>query len=64
MLGIILGVKKFADYENMIAEWISRNLRVVLNGALSLTYGNRAWQGAAGWAGLGTGHCGTKAARR
>ena len=29
MLGIILGVKQYADYENMIAEWISRRLGVV-----------------------------------
>ena len=30
MLGIIQEVKQYADYENMIAEWISRRLRVVL----------------------------------
>ena len=29
MLGIILGVKQYANYENMIAEWISRRLEVV-----------------------------------
>ena len=28
MFGIILGVKKYADYENMIAEWIPRRLGV------------------------------------
>ena len=30
MLGIILGVKQYADYEKMITEWIPRRLRVVL----------------------------------
>ena len=29
MLGIILGVKQYADYENIIAESISRRLGVV-----------------------------------
>lgn len=29
MLGIVLGVKQYADYENMIAEWISGRLGVV-----------------------------------
>ena len=29
MLGIILGVKQYADYENTIAELISRRLGVV-----------------------------------
>ena len=29
MLGIILGVKQYADYENMIAERISRRSGVV-----------------------------------
>ena len=28
-LGIILGFKQYADYENMIAQWISRRLGVV-----------------------------------
>ena len=28
MLGIILGVKQYADSENMIAEWIPRRLGV------------------------------------
>ena len=30
VLGISLGVKQYADYENIIAEWISRRLGVVL----------------------------------
>ena len=29
MFGIIHGVKQYADYENMIAEWIYRRLGVV-----------------------------------
>ena len=29
MLGIIQEVKQYADYENMIAEWISRRLGVI-----------------------------------
>ena len=29
MLGIIVGVKQYADYENMIAEWVSRRLGMV-----------------------------------
>ena len=29
MLGTILGVKKYADYENMIADRISRHLGVI-----------------------------------
>ena len=29
MLGIILGVEKYADYESTIAKWISRRLGVV-----------------------------------
>ena len=28
-VGIILGVKQYADHENMIAEWISRRLGAV-----------------------------------
>ena len=30
ILGIILGLKEYAGYENMVAEWISRRLGVVL----------------------------------
>ena len=29
MLGIVLGVKQYAGYENMIAEWLCRRLGVV-----------------------------------
>ena len=29
MLDIILGVKQYADYENMIGRWISRRLGVI-----------------------------------